>query len=89
MDKLMIFTLDGCHHCLSLKKRLDELEITYKEFEITENPEIWEEIVKLIKHEFLPTVLVCPDNSGNGHIYVPSVNYQTEDEIVKIIKNYF
>ena len=89
MDKLLIFTLDGCYHCSSLKKRLDDINITYKEVEVGQNPEIWGEIVKLVKYEFLPTILVSPENSENGHIYVPSVNYQTEDEIVEIIKNYF
>jgi glutaredoxin len=89
MDKLIIFTLDGCSHCLSLKKRLTELNLTYKEVEVSQNKEVWDSIVKEIKHEFVPTILISPDNSENGVIFVPSINYQTEDEIVNIIKSYF
>jgi glutaredoxin len=89
MDKIVIFTLDGCYHCSSLKKRLDEINISYKEVEVTQNKEVWDEIVKLTNYDFLPTILVSPDNSETGHIYVPSINYKTEDEIVEIIKNYF
>lgn len=89
MDKLVIFTLDGCYHCNSLKKRLDDINLTYKEIEINQNPEVWSEIVKLTKEELLPTILVCPDDSDDGHIFVPSINYKTEDEIVEIIRNYF
>lgn len=89
MDKLIIFTLNGCGHCSNLKKRLDDINIVYREVEITQNKEVWDEIVKQIKYDYLPTVLISPDDSQIGHIFVPSVHYQTEDKIVEIIQSYF
>ncbi len=87
MEKITIFTLDGCGHCSTLKSRLNLLGIKYKEIEVTQNNHVWDEIVKLTKYDYLPTVLIFSDSSTNANVYIPSVNYQTEDEIVEIIKN--
>ncbi len=86
IEKITIFTLDGCSHCFSLKNRLNDLNINYKEIEVSSNPHIWEEILKHTKHDYLPTIMICTDNSTNANLYVPSINYKTEDEIVEIIK---
>lgn len=85
---IILFTLDGCSHCESLKNRLNELTIPYNELEINENPEIWDEVVKQIKHELLPTVFIVNRDNDEGLIFIPSIDYETEDEIVEIIKTH-
>ena len=44
-----IFTLNGCNHCMSLMKRLDELEIPYNELEINKKMTNLTKIKKLPK----------------------------------------
>jgi len=89
MPKVFIFTLNGCIHCSSLKNRLDRISIPYIDLEITDNKDLWDEVVKQIKHEFLPTTFITPEGSDTGDIYIPSIDYETEDEIVDIISIYF
>ena len=87
-SKIIIFTLNGCDHCQNLKNRLDEHSISYTEVEINENEELWEEILKVIKHEALPTTLILENQNKESSIYIPGIDYETEDEIVEIIRSY-
>lgn len=87
MKKIVLFTLYDCIYCVSLKHRLIDLSIEFTEIEINENPEIWEAVVNEIKHELLPTVLIFTIKD-EAIIYIPSIDYQTEDEIVDIIVNW-
>jgi glutaredoxin len=88
-SRLIIFTLDGCDHCLSLKMRLNKLTIPYKEIEITKNPEIWNQLVDATGNEMLPLVFISNENEDEGELFAPETDYQSEDEIVEIIKSKF
>lgn len=65
-DKIFVFTLDGCSHCTSLKKRLDENSIPYKEIEITVNENIWNQVVNQTGYDNVPTVYIQKENSESG-----------------------
>lgn len=88
MNTIVIFTLNGCGHCQSLKKRLNEISIPYTEIEIVANEAIWTQVVRQTGHDVIPTVFIKKENDENGPVYVPGRDYQTEDEIVEIIKTY-
>ena len=45
MNNIIVFTLNGCGHCVELKKSLNELEIDYSEISIDDNEEIWNQVV--------------------------------------------
>ena len=85
---IVIFTLDGCSHCDSLKKRLKGLSIPYMDIEITDNEEIWNQVVTQTGHNLIPTVFIQKEDSDDGPVYVPGRDYQSEDEIVEKIKEY-
>lgn len=87
-NNIVLFTLNGCDHCVNLKKRLSKLSIPYKEIETTENEVLWDKIVEETGHDLLPTTLIMNDENDESFIYIPGVDYQTEDEIVEIIKSY-
>ena len=87
MTNIVLFTLDGCIHCKSLKDSLTDLSIPFTELEVNQHPEIWDEVVKQVKYEYFPTVFVTTSND-NGHIYIPSIDYETEEEIIEIIKSH-
>lgn len=86
-NKIYIFTMDSCHHCTSLKKRLSDINIEYVEIEVNLNRDLWDTVVKQVGTNFVPTIFIKPQKSDNGAIYVPTKDFQTEDEIVEIIKS--
>lgn len=88
MNSIIIFTLDGCGHCKNLKIRLSEIEIPFTEIEISINEHIWNQVIEQTGHNVLPTVFIKKDNSDDGLVYIPGRDYQSEDEIVEIIKTF-
>lgn len=84
---IIVFTLNGCFHCKNLKNRLNELEIPFIDVEIGENQKLWDQVVEQTGHNVLPTIFIKKENTEEGPVYVPGRDYQTEDEIVEILKN--
>lgn len=87
--ELTLFTMPFCSYCNGLKKRLDELNISYLDFDVIENREDWLKIVDKIGIDILPTSYIKVSGQNDGRFYIPGKDYQTEDEIVEIIKTYF
>ena len=86
-DNIIIFTLNGCLHCKNLKNRLTELEMPFIDVEIDQNQKLWDQVVEQTGHNVLPTVFIKKENTEDGPVYIPGRDYQTEDEIVEILKN--
>ena len=74
-------------NCKNLKNRLTELTIPFIDVEIGENQKLWDQVVEQTGHNVLPTVFIKKENTDEGPVYVPGRDYQTEDEIVEILKN--
>lgn len=87
MKKILVFTLNGCPLCEELKRRLREVSIDFYEVEITQNPEIWNELKGQINDDLLPTIFIQTDHYGNGFVYTPEVDFNDINEIIEIIKN--
>jgi glutaredoxin len=85
---IVVFTLNGCKYCYDLKNKLTELEIPFNDIEISINKEIWDSVVKQTGHNVLPTVYINKNNSNEGPIYIPGVDFKNENEIVEIIKTF-
>jgi glutaredoxin len=87
-NKIIVFTLNGCGHCLVLKKQLNEDNIEFTEIEVSKNNEVWDQVVKQTGHNSLPTVFISLNGEDDGPVFVPGRDYKDKDEIVKIIKTY-
>ena len=87
-NTIILFTLDNCIHCKSLKKRLRIESISYTEIEITNNQKIWNEVVNQTGHNSLPTVYIKKENSDTGPVYVAGVDFMSDDEGINIIKKH-
>lgn len=87
-NTVVIFSMTGCLHCKSLKKRLDENTIEYIDIDVDRNPEIWSSVKAQTKLNLVPTIFIKKPNSDDGPVFVPSRDYQTEDELVEIIQKY-
>lgn len=88
MNKVIIFTMDGCSHCLSLKNDLYKESIPFREIEITKNRKLWEQVVDQVEQDYVPTVFIQEDDEGNGSVYLPERDFQNNDEVITIIKKY-
>lgn len=88
-EKIYIFTMVGCPHCSSLKKRLKEIQIPFVDVDIDENNKLWDDVVSQIGYDYVPTIYITQEGDGDGDVYVPSVDYEDEDEIVNILTNKF
>ena len=88
MNEIIVFTLDGCSHCVDLKKKLRINEITYKEIEITNNKNIWDKVVEQTGHNSLPTVYIQMNGGDEGIVFIPERDYKNQDELIEQIKTY-
>jgi len=86
---LTLFTMPFCSYCNGLKKRLDELNIPYLDYDVIENREDWLLIVEELGIDILPTTYINEVDNDKGVFFIPGKDYQTEDEILEIIKTYF
>jgi glutaredoxin len=87
-NTIILFTLDNCIHCKSLKKRLRIESIPYTEIEITNNQKIWNEVVNQTGHNSLPTVYIKKENLDTGPVYVAGVDFMSDEEAINIIKKH-
>ena len=87
-NNVIVFTLNGCGHCVELKKELKKQQITFNEIEISNNKEIWDKVVEQTGHNSLPTVFISLDGSDEGPVYVPGRDYDSRDDLIKKIKIY-
>ena len=87
-NTIILFTLDNCIHCKSLKKRLKSESIPFSEIEISNNEKIWNEVVNQTGHNSLPTVYIKKENSDTGPVYVAGVDFMSDEEGIIIIKKH-
>lgn len=88
MNTVVVFTLDGCIFCEELKNRLNEEKINFLEIEINSNPIIWEQVVQQTNYDYLPTVFIKLGENNNGPVFVPSIDYEDNDDLISQIREY-
>lgn len=86
--QIVVFTLSGCRFCVDLKKELKKSEIIFTEIEISNNQTIWDKVVEQTGHNLLPTVYVNKEGTDEGPVYVPTRDFNSPNEIIKIIKTF-
>lgn len=85
-NMIVVFTLNGCYHCVDLKNKLISENIPFNEIEITSNKDIWDNVVKQTGYDLLPSVYISIDED-KGIIFVPERDYQDHDELINKINN--
>ncbi len=87
-NQIVIFSLESCFHCASLKKRLKNENIQYIEIDIDTNQNMWDQVVNQTGHNVVPSVFISKEEKDDGPIYIPGKDFEDEDTIVNIIKTY-
>lgn len=88
MNEIIVFTLNGCSHCVDLKKELKKQNISFTEIEVETNKEIWNSVVKQTGHNSLPSVYISIAGGDEGPIFVPERDYKDRDDLIEKIKMY-
>ena len=83
---IIVFSMDGCTHCKSLKKRLTSEGLEYNEIEVLKNKSIWDSVVEQTKLDYVPTVFIRSEGSPNGPVFCPERDFENEDELLELIK---
>jgi glutaredoxin len=87
-NQIVVFTLEGCRFCIDLKKELKKSEINFTEIEVSNNHEIWNKVIEQTGLNLLPTVYVNKEGTDEGPVYVPTRDFNSPNEIIKIIKTF-
>jgi glutaredoxin len=87
-NRIIVFTLNGCGHCVELKNMLNEQTIPFTEIEISQNQQIWDQVVSQTGHNSLPTVFVSMDEGEDGPVFIPERDFKDKNELIEKIKLY-
>jgi hypothetical protein len=63
------------------------MSIPFTEIEATKNPKIWNQVLKQTGYDAFPTVFIRQEGTDNGPVFIPSKHFETEDELIELIKN--
>jgi glutaredoxin len=88
MPEIIVFTLDGCSHCVILKSKLNEETIPFTEIEITLNEKIWDKVVEQTGHNVLPTVFIKYQDTDTGPVFIPGKDYESPEDLIPKIKKH-
>jgi glutaredoxin len=87
-SELIVFTLNGCSHCVNLKDLLTKLEIPYTEIEIGTNRKLWDQVVEQTGHNVLPTVFIKNKNTEVGPVFIPGKDFHSSEELIPKISQH-
>lgn len=88
MKNILVFTLNGCNHCVDLKTSLTNANILYNEIEINENQSLWNQVVEQTGYNLLPTVFIGSNDTEEGLVFVPDRDFKSPIELIDLIKKY-
>jgi len=92
MKAAIIYTMDGCSHCINMKEQLKENNIDFLERNIDKHKNEYESFVKATKNDYLPafTLLEIDDDNNVNNIVLmaPDRDYKDINEAIDKVKNY-
>ena len=91
MDKVVIlFTMEGCPFCSSMKDMLKESNINFYERDIHEHEDEYDLFVEVTENEMIPAFMIIESGENKEPItslYAPERDFNSLEEGVNIIKN--
>jgi glutaredoxin len=81
-NQVILFTLNGCSHCVNLKNKLKEHSISFIEIEVTKNQNLWDNVIEQTGFNILPTVFIKKTDTDVGPIFIPGKDFEDADELI-------
>jgi len=91
MDKIVVlFTMNGCPHCVDMKEMLVKEGIDYVDRDIEEHKEEYELFVEITENEYVPAFMLIenPETNPISELYAPDRDFDDLDQGVEIIKEW-
>jgi glutaredoxin len=85
-SEVVVFTLNGCSHCIDLKEKLNDVSIPFIEIEITNNQKLWDKVVNQTGHNVLPTIFIKKENTDTGPVLIAGKDFNNVNEVIPKIK---
>jgi len=86
--EIFVYSLKNCGHCDLLKNKLDEEELEYTVYEVSEKREMYEEVMKITNKDALPTLLIRNPENNKGQFLVAGTDFITPDEAIVLINHF-
>lgn len=92
MNKVYLFSMDGCPHCQDMKSMLDSENIEYEVKDVEEYKDEYDEFIKLVdNNEFVPAFLCVDieDNKVNRHLEIaPDRDFDDLEQALTLVKEF-
>jgi|TARA_R110000744_G_scaffold370528_1_gene481139 glutaredoxin len=77
-----IYTNPTCHYCNRIKEQLNNAEMVYEEIVAQDNPEEWNELVRITGIGMTPTIVMQEE------IWLPNRDFRTPEELIGKINHF-
>ena len=92
MNKVYLFSMDGCPHCQDMKSMLNSENIEYEVKDVEEYKDEYDEFIKLVdNNEFVPAFLCVDieDNKVNRHLAIaPDRDFDDLEQALTLVKEF-
>jgi|TARA_R110000822_G_scaffold105457_9_gene233227 glutaredoxin len=91
MKVVVVYSMDGCPHCTSLKSMLKEEKVSFQERNIKDYEEEYSQFVKVMSNEYLPAITLIEMNEEdkpNIQLLAPDTSFKDLHEAVNKIKDF-
>jgi glutaredoxin len=87
---VVVYTMQGCPHCVDFKEMLQTEGIDFVDRDIEENDEEYQVFVEVTKNDYVPALLIIEEggDSYKSFLYAPERDYNELTEAVDIIKKH-
>jgi glutaredoxin len=83
---LVLFTMEGCPHCVDFKKILKEDGLNFIDMDINKYPEEYGMFSKITENEYVPAFMIVDDQTNLVEYFAPDRDYQDLNEAINLIK---
>ena len=92
MKVTVLFTMNGCPFCMSIKEEFKKNNVDYIERDIHQNEDEYNQFVELTQNEFVPSMMLLTidenENTSNIKLLAPERDFQDIYEGVEMVKLY-
>ncbi|MFW6264947.1 MAG: FAD-dependent oxidoreductase [Bacillota bacterium] len=83
-NKIEIYTKDWCPYCRRTKAMLKSLGLEYKDFDVTDDDEMYEKMVERSEEETVPQIFINNEHLGGYEELIEKLTSGEFDEIIEI-----
>ena len=87
---VIVYTMEGCPHCVDFKKMLKEAKIKFFDRDIDKYKKEYDLFSEITKNDMVPAMLIIEgdEESHESFLYAPERNYNELTEALDIIKGH-